>query len=322
MGTCVCASMGRNWTSHATDGLLSQSLEGLRWFMFPAEAEAVLQAHGPAVKAGGLPLSHVPPLAAVTTGAMQPRVYSPLSGDQSETAEGREEEAAETEWLTAPLTARQYATVREELDAKRTALHIGHALDGSGGSTVDASDGTASSAAAATNGLGSRQGLNDAPAEQAVRSDSRKHPLRSATPVHAIVPPPAPISARIDGDASDTAAEAEAQSEAEVSDGATAERAQTADGADGGEEEQTGAAANGGASFKRGRSKFAKPPPKLMKSINQAVAEWGMIKRGDRVCLGLSGGKDSLALLHCLVELQKKFPPGTACRCPSAPTPA
>ena len=33
-----------------------------------------------------------------------------------------------------------------------------------------------------------------------------------------------------------------------------------------------------------------------------------MIEEGDRLCLGLSGGKDSLTLLHVLLHLQKKSP--------------
>lgn len=33
-----------------------------------------------------------------------------------------------------------------------------------------------------------------------------------------------------------------------------------------------------------------------------------MIQEGDRLCLGLSGGKDSLTLLHILLDLQKRAP--------------
>jgi len=33
-----------------------------------------------------------------------------------------------------------------------------------------------------------------------------------------------------------------------------------------------------------------------------------MLKDGDRLLLGLSGGKDSLSLLHCLMEIQRKLP--------------
>lgn len=33
-----------------------------------------------------------------------------------------------------------------------------------------------------------------------------------------------------------------------------------------------------------------------------------MIKEGDRVMLGLSGGKDSLTMLHCLLALQRRSP--------------
>ena len=45
-----------------------------------------------------------------------------------------------------------------------------------------------------------------------------------------------------------------------------------------------------------------------MKNIGEAIHQWDMIKDGDRLLLGLSGGKDSLTLLHCLLDLQKRAP--------------
>jgi hypothetical protein len=50
------------------------------------------------------------------------------------------------------------------------------------------------------------------------------------------------------------------------------------------------------------------PPKKLLKAVGQAIADWSMIEEGDRLLLGLSGGKDSLALLHILLHVQKKAP--------------
>eukprot|EP00602_Paraphysomonas_sp_CaronLab_P001188 CAMPEP_0185020696 /NCGR_PEP_ID=MMETSP1103-20130426/3333_1 /TAXON_ID=36769 /ORGANISM="Paraphysomonas bandaiensis, Strain Caron Lab Isolate" /LENGTH=1106 /DNA_ID=CAMNT_0027551757 /DNA_START=21 /DNA_END=3341 /DNA_ORIENTATION=- len=50
------------------------------------------------------------------------------------------------------------------------------------------------------------------------------------------------------------------------------------------------------------------PPKKLMKLVGQAIADWSMIEEGDRLLLGLSGGKDSLSMLHILLHLQKKAP--------------
>ena len=52
-------------------------------------------------------------------------------------------------------------------------------------------------------------------------------------------------------------------------------------------------------------------PQKLYRNMAMAVSQWGMIKQGDKVLLGLSGGKDSLALLHCLLALKQKYPPGS-----------
>ena len=64
-----------------------------------------------------------------------------------------------------------------------------------------------------------------------------------------------------------------------------------------------------GASTKKNkRQKHITPPPKLMRLIIQAVVQWNMIEDGDKLLLGLSGGKDSLSLLHALLELKKKLP--------------
>lgn len=49
-------------------------------------------------------------------------------------------------------------------------------------------------------------------------------------------------------------------------------------------------------------------PPKLVSLVGKAIAEFDMIHEGDRVLIGLSGGKDSLSLLHVLTLLRKKAP--------------
>mmetsp|Transcript_4212 Transcript_4212/g.9386 ORF Transcript_4212/g.9386 Transcript_4212/m.9386 type:complete len:472 (+) Transcript_4212:125-1540(+) len=47
-------------------------------------------------------------------------------------------------------------------------------------------------------------------------------------------------------------------------------------------------------------------PKTLRKSVGEAVADFGMIKDGDRLLVGLSGGKDSLTMLHILLDLQRR----------------
>jgi len=49
-------------------------------------------------------------------------------------------------------------------------------------------------------------------------------------------------------------------------------------------------------------------PVKLRKSTGKALIDFRMIKEGDRVLLGLSGGKDSLSLLHILLHFQRHAP--------------
>ncbi|MGM0654447.1 MAG: ATP-binding protein [Thermodesulfobacteriota bacterium] len=47
---------------------------------------------------------------------------------------------------------------------------------------------------------------------------------------------------------------------------------------------------------------------RLMHLLGKAVHDWRMIENNDRILVGVSGGKDSLALFHLLVSLKKKAP--------------
>lgn len=51
-----------------------------------------------------------------------------------------------------------------------------------------------------------------------------------------------------------------------------------------------------------------KLPKSLLRLVGCAIADYGMIRNNDRVLLGLSGGKDSLTLLHLLRHFQRHAP--------------
>ncbi len=51
-----------------------------------------------------------------------------------------------------------------------------------------------------------------------------------------------------------------------------------------------------------------RPPKSLLRAVGRAIADYDMIRAGDRVLLGLSGGKDSLSLLHILLHLRRHAP--------------
>ncbi|OGI52925.1 MAG: tRNA 2-thiocytidine(32) synthetase TtcA [Candidatus Muproteobacteria bacterium RIFCSPHIGHO2_12_FULL_60_33] len=51
-----------------------------------------------------------------------------------------------------------------------------------------------------------------------------------------------------------------------------------------------------------------RPPKPLLRAAGSAIADFSMLRPGDRVLLGLSGGKDSLSLLHVLLDLRDKSP--------------
>jgi tRNA 2-thiocytidine biosynthesis protein TtcA len=52
----------------------------------------------------------------------------------------------------------------------------------------------------------------------------------------------------------------------------------------------------------------AVPPKSLLRLAGRAIGDYGMIRPGDRVLVGVSGGKDSLSLLHLLLHLSTYAP--------------
>ena len=55
-------------------------------------------------------------------------------------------------------------------------------------------------------------------------------------------------------------------------------------------------------------TEFIKPSRILTRLSGRALADFSMIRDGDRILLGLSGGKDSLSLLHILHYFQQRAP--------------
>ena len=45
-----------------------------------------------------------------------------------------------------------------------------------------------------------------------------------------------------------------------------------------------------------------------MSKIGRTNAEFALIEEGDKILVGLSGGKDSLTMIHALMEQQRRAP--------------
>jgi len=55
-------------------------------------------------------------------------------------------------------------------------------------------------------------------------------------------------------------------------------------------------------------AEFYPPSKKLARKVGKALNDFSMIQNGDRILLGVSGGKDSLTLLHLLKHFQRRAP--------------
>jgi tRNA 2-thiocytidine biosynthesis protein TtcA len=56
------------------------------------------------------------------------------------------------------------------------------------------------------------------------------------------------------------------------------------------------------------RAHGIKPPRSLQKAVGKALVDYQQIQTNDKILLGLSGGKDSLSLLHLLLHFQRHAP--------------
>lgn len=279
---------GGEWSGDAAG--LNASLEGeaeaLRWFMLPAEAHAAM---------GGAP----PSGGEADNGAdgtqravpVRVRVYDHDSNDAVAATD-----AASSFTPDIPRGAAADVAKAPAVAAAVTATPLEPA--GTAADPVTATPATATEAAPAPG-----------------RAPSRKHALHTGSEPLA---PPAYVALgeRLRREAAATAANQQEQEQlrrehTEELEHAEAQKGVSANGGSNGAAAATAPLSRKALRRAKAQGAFAPPPPKLMKLLARANAHWDMIVPGDRVLLGLSGGKDSLALLHCLAAYQRRFPPGS-----------
>ena len=52
---------------------------------------------------------------------------------------------------------------------------------------------------------------------------------------------------------------------------------------------------------------FPEIPAKITKLVGEACKDFNMIKKDDRILVYVTGGKDSLTLLHVLINIKRKI---------------
>ena len=53
-----------------------------------------------------------------------------------------------------------------------------------------------------------------------------------------------------------------------------------------------------------------RPPRSIVRAVGRAIVDFRLLRDGDRILLGLSGGKDSLGLMHALLHFRARAPVG------------
>ena len=56
------------------------------------------------------------------------------------------------------------------------------------------------------------------------------------------------------------------------------------------------------------KQKSITPSKKIMSQLGKTNAAFNLIEEGDKILVGLSGGKDSLTMIHAMREQQRRAP--------------
>ena len=257
----------------AHHGSSAERGDAIRWFMFPSEASRLLENAVQSYSAGGiLPLDHLPEVRGVA-GAMRPPGVEDLDprGGPSHSSGGSSGSRA-----GARAESRKHPLrVTERTENVRGGLIQKRAAPLCVGDPREPTDGEPTEGEPA----------DGEPTDGRGAGESDKENVEEERVVELEAEAEAELEPK-----------AEPEAEAELESGVSTAVATVA--------------SSDAPKSKRQSKKLAKPPAKILKPLNQALNDFDMIKEGDRVLLGLSGGKDSLAMLHLLLYVKSRFPPG------------